>query len=91
MSSEHKPKKDTKTNAALPSLGNSQEAPFNCVFCGRPSWIDPSDQTPPPDYCHESDHGSADDYKDDAPFKREIRKLRKNIRFMCKEPSEITN
>ena len=31
--------------------------PFRCVFCGAPSWLDPSDQTPPPDYCHESDHG----------------------------------
>lgn len=36
-------------------------APFRCRFCGADSWIDPSDQTPPPDYCHESDHGSDDD------------------------------
>lgn len=48
MSSEHKPKKEEKNNAAHPSLGNSQN----------------------------------------APFMREIRKLRKKIRFMCKETSE---
>lgn len=31
--------------------------PFRCKYCGAPSWVDPSDQTPPPAYCHESDHG----------------------------------
>lgn len=31
--------------------------PFKCIYCGRPSWHDPADQSPPPDYCHESDHG----------------------------------
>ena len=35
--------------------------PFHCIFCGMPSWVDPSDQSPPPDYCHESDHGSPDE------------------------------
>ena len=35
------------------------QAPFTCKYCGRPSWIDPSDQSPPPDYCH--DHGTAED------------------------------
>ncbi|KAB2842162.1 MAG: hypothetical protein F9K47_09720 [Burkholderiales bacterium] len=30
-----------------------ENAPFICQYCGSPSWIDPSDQTPPPDYCHE--------------------------------------
>lgn len=48
MSSEHKPKKETKTNVAHPSLGNSQK----------------------------------------APFIREIRELKKKIRFICKETSE---
>lgn len=38
-----------------------QEAPFTCKYCGQPSWIDPSDQSPPPDYCHEIDHGTAED------------------------------
>lgn len=38
-----------------------QEPPYTCQYCGSPSWLHPSDQTPPPDYCHESDHGSADD------------------------------
>jgi hypothetical protein len=28
-----------------------------CKFCGCPSHIDPSDQSPPQDYCHPSDHG----------------------------------
>lgn len=36
------------------------KAPFKCLFCGAPSYVDPSDQEAPPDYCHESDHGSDD-------------------------------
>ncbi len=35
-----------------------KKPPYKCKFCGAPSWVDPSDQTPPPDYCHESDHGT---------------------------------
>jgi hypothetical protein len=35
----------------------SEPAPYKCKYCGCPSWYDPSDQSPPPDYCHESDHG----------------------------------
>ena len=38
--------------------------PFICKFCGAPSWIDPSDQWAPPDYCHEADHGCQADYED---------------------------
>ena len=34
---------------------------FTCKYCGMPSWIDPSDQSPPPGYCHEIDHGTAED------------------------------
>ena len=34
---------------------------FTCKYCGMPSWIDPSDQSPPPDYCHEIDHGTEED------------------------------
>lgn len=37
------------------------EPPHRCQFCGAPSWIEPCDQTPPPDYCHPEDHGSPDD------------------------------
>lgn len=37
--------------------------PHRCGFCGAPSWVDPSDQTPPPDYCHPEDHGSEADAK----------------------------
>lgn len=32
-----------------------REAPYTCKYCGLPSWIDPSEQCPPSDYCH--DHG----------------------------------
>lgn len=42
-------------------VAGEQEAPFTCKYCGLPSWIDPSDQSPPPDYCHEIDHGTAED------------------------------
>jgi hypothetical protein len=38
-----------------------QTPPYKCLFCGAPSWVDPSDQTPPPDYCHEADHGEPND------------------------------
>lgn len=30
---------------------------FVCKYCGMPSYLEPIDQTPPSDYCHESDHG----------------------------------
>jgi rubrerythrin len=30
---------------------------YICQYCGQPSWIDPVDQTPPANYCWESDHG----------------------------------
>ena len=43
---------------------DEKEAPYTCQYCGQPSWLEPIDQTPPPDYCHESDHGSPEeDYK----------------------------
>lgn len=48
------------TGREYKSVGE-QEAPFTCKYCGQPSWIDPSDQSPPPDYCHEIDHGTAED------------------------------
>ncbi len=31
--------------------------PYVCRYCGVPSWVEPCDQSPPPSYCHESDHG----------------------------------
>jgi len=43
------------------AIFGKKEPPYRCLFCGAPSWVDPSDQSPPPDYCHESDHGSADE------------------------------
>lgn len=42
-------------------LANKNNAPFTCKYCGTPSWIDPSDQYPPSDYCHEIDHGTEED------------------------------
>lgn len=42
-------------------------APHRCKYCGAPSWVDPSDQDAPSDYCHEQDHGypptDIDDYE----------------------------
>lgn len=39
---------------------DEQIPPHTCKYCGAPSWLDESDQSPPPDYCHESDHGLPD-------------------------------
>jgi len=38
---------------------------YDCVYCGAPSLVDPSDQSPPRDYCTESDHGF---YHDDGTY-----------------------
>jgi len=35
------------------------KAPYECKFCGSASWIEQSDQSAPPDYCHPEDHGEA--------------------------------
>lgn len=43
--------------------------PYTCKFCGQPSYIHPTEQEAPPDYCHESDHGQPEDIEpafDDA-------------------------
>lgn len=37
-----------------------EDPPFRCVFCGAPSWIDPSDQSAPAAYCHPEDHGESE-------------------------------
>lgn len=42
-------------------IAGNHEAPFTCKYCGLQSWIDPSDQSHPPDYCHEIDHGTKED------------------------------
>lgn len=48
-----------KYDQALALLREAADSPpHTCKFCGAPSWLDPSEQDPPPDYCHESDHGS---------------------------------
>lgn len=37
---------------------NNHPAPmFTCKFCGSPSYLDPSDQSAPVDFCHPIDHG----------------------------------
>lgn len=41
------------------------KVPFRCNYCGAPSWVDPNDQRPPPDYCHEADHGEPYEVTDD--------------------------
>lgn len=41
--------------------GGYGKPPHRCQFCGAPSWREPSEQTPPQDYCHPEDHGSPDD------------------------------
>lgn len=35
--------------------------PYECQFCGAPSWLDESEQTAPVDYCHEGDHGEPEE------------------------------
>lgn len=35
---------------------------FTCKYCGSPSYLAPSEQSPPPDYCHESDHGEPEEH-----------------------------
>ncbi|GAA4492856.1 hypothetical protein [Pseudaeromonas paramecii] len=39
-----------------------QQPPYICQFCGAPSWLHPSEQSAPADYCSDSDHGSLEDY-----------------------------
>ncbi len=63
-------------DAIVDALKSGQNTSFACEWAlpefkfnesgflivgGRPSWIDPSDQSPPPDYCHEIDHGTSED------------------------------
>lgn len=36
------------------------DPPYRCKFCGARSFIEPSDQAPPPSYCHPGDHGTPD-------------------------------
>jgi hypothetical protein len=39
-----------------------QSPPYTCQVCGAESWVHPSEQYMPPDYCHPEDHGSAEEY-----------------------------
>lgn len=47
-----------KVRAAIAKATGEVQAPYTCRYCGRPSWLEPIDQAPPPDYCHDSDHGT---------------------------------
>ena len=44
----------------LNNVKDRQDPPYTCKYYGAPSFYPPEDQYPPPDYCHESDHGSPD-------------------------------
>jgi hypothetical protein len=59
-----------RPNLAKPA---TQAIPYTCLYCGRPSWIEPCYQGRPSDYCHDEDHGERpDDHADDtnAPSSR---------------------
>ena len=43
---------------SVEALRRIAEKHHTCRWCGEPSEVDPSDQTPPPDYCHPDDHGA---------------------------------
>lgn len=56
---------DLINNKLLPNCNvDNILTPYNCVFCGSGSWLHNSDQSPPPDYCWPSDHGSYENYYD---------------------------
>lgn len=52
----------SSTPRAEHNMSKIQSKPlYTCQFCGGLSYVDPSDQSPPPDYCHESDHGEPEE------------------------------
>lgn len=55
---------DPRTHAALDEK-RAAIAPYECKFCGAPSWRAPSEQEMPPDYCHPEDHGSPEDMEEE--------------------------
>lgn len=48
-----------------PAVEQRTVPPYTCIFCGAPSWREPHDQELPPDYCHEEDHGTPEEYFED--------------------------
>lgn len=69
----------------------SNRPPYQCKFCGMPSWVDPSDQEAPPDYCHESDHGREERYLEeliDAKSILELLKIELLLHNKLKEKNE---
>lgn len=65
------------------------EAPFRCTYCGRPSWIDPADQVPPLDYCHDIDHGTWEAGNDERyGLAAENERLREALQAIINEVSE---
>lgn len=46
---------------AQPVEAGEEGPPFACGYCGAPSWVDPSDQSPPAGYCHPEDHGAPEE------------------------------
>ncbi|MBU2739587.1 hypothetical protein [Acidithiobacillus concretivorus] len=60
--------------------------PYRCLFCGAPSWRESGEQVPLPDYCHEEDHGTPEEYLDGAGeaheffrFAQEYTEIRESI------------
>ena len=51
---------DIKLHESRFLMVDEHQALFTRKYCRQPSWIDPSDP-PPPDYCHEMDHGTEED------------------------------
>lgn len=47
---------------ALLGQAPAEDHPHRCRYCGAGSYLDPADQSPPPDYCHESDHGDREEW-----------------------------
>ena len=70
-------------------LEERRRAPHHCIYCGAPSWRDPSDQTPPPDYCHPEDHDAPED-GDDLRTEYDISKLTGGVRgkYYAREAEE---
>lgn len=61
-------------------------AEFTCKYCGRPSHLDPVDQTPPVDYCHESDHGEPTEHCDAASV---VKDFAAEVKQLCKDFSDL--
>lgn len=55
--------KEPNNQATPQTKGDKPLYPYTCIFCGAPSQLEPIDQSPPPDYCHPSDHEAEEVYE----------------------------